>query len=397
MVLASRTLLTPLNPMIEGIENADPAASKSVRISIKPLFFIVPSFRTTLVMTCANTIMLLEKHKLYMSTAESVLLVFQAGEPLKERIIYMSGCRILIIVILFACGIALSYDPLYYDNLAEALHSMQVEGDVAFGYFAASQYWWTDSLGNSEEHDYNTSLGVVRFQFLGRYGLTNSHTLSLIIPGFIQLQGPGESNGIGIADPWISLDGWLTREPKLFARGAIRLPLKGALESGDYSESDRHFAFDGAMTLVSPISSGSGINIEATAGLRYYLSSWDVLHSNKRDSAETKPPVELRFTGFFVLPVNPELCLRLGGEIARRGETEALIDGSWIDQNGSAFGYQDLRAGFSMNNESINLTAEIFYRLGGENTAKEWGLMISGTGLDFTDLFSSTTSSSGTR
>ena len=176
----------------------------------------------------------------------------------------MSGYRILISVLLIACGSALSYDPLYYDNITEALQSMQMEGDVAFGYFGASSYWSTDSLGNSEEYEYRTSFGVIRFQFLGRYGLTNSHTLSLIIPGFLQLQGSEGSNGIGIADPWISLDGWLTREPRIFARGAIRIPFKGALESGDYSESDRHFAFDGAMTIVSPLSSGSGINIEAT-------------------------------------------------------------------------------------------------------------------------------------
>ncbi len=306
----------------------------------------------------------------------------------------MSGNRFLILVIVLTCSIALSYDPLYYNNLTEALHSMQMEGDVAFGYFIANNYWRTDSLGNSEEYEYNTSLGVIRFQFLGRYGLTNSHTLSLIIPGFIQLQGPGDSTGIGIADPWISLDGWLTREPRLFARGAIRIPFKGALESGDYSESDRHFAFDGALTVVSPLSAGSGISIEATAGLRYYLSCWDVLHSSKTDSAETKPPVELRLAGFLVLPVNPELCLRFGGELATRGETQALIDRNWTGQNGSEFSQRDLRGGISLNNESLNLTIEIFYRLGGENTAKEWGFMISGTGLDFTDLFNT---SSGSR
>ena len=309
----------------------------------------------------------------------------------------MSGFRISISLILLVCGTALSYDPLYYDNLTEALQSMQMDGDVAFGYFGANSYWWTDSLGSSEEYEYGTSLGVIRFQFLGRYGLTSSHTLSVIIPGFLQLQGSEGSSGIGIADPWISLDGWLTREPRIFARGAIRIPLKGALESGGYSESDRHFAFDGAMTIVSPLSSGTGINIEATAGLRYYLSAWDMLHGERRDSAETKPPVELRLSGFFVLPVNPELSLRLGGEVATRGETEAQIDGIWSGQIGSEFSYQDLRAGFSLNNASLDLTAEVFYRLGGENTAKEWGLMISGTGLDFTDLFTSTTGSSGTR
>jgi len=306
----------------------------------------------------------------------------------------MSAYRILISIILLASGIVLAYDPLYYSNLTEALLSMQADGDVAFGYFGAGHYWSTDTLGNSQEYEYQTSLGVIRFQFIGRYGLTNSHTLSLIIPGFLQLQGPGDSTGIGIADPWISLDGWLTREPKLFARGAIRIPLKGALESGNYSESDRHFAFDGAMTVVSPISAGSGINVEATAGLRYYLSAWDMLH-DRSDSAETKPPVELRLTGFFILPVNPELSLRLGGEVATRGETEAEINGIWMNERGSSFSQQDIRAGFSINNESLDLKAEIFYRLGGENTAKEWGLMISGTGLDFTDLFSGSTGSSG--
>ncbi|RKZ10656.1 hypothetical protein DRQ25_02230 [Candidatus Fermentibacteria bacterium] len=321
----------------------------------------------------------------------------EAEKTFEERTLHMSGFRISISLILLVCGTALSYDPLYYNNLTEALQSMQMDGDVAFGYFGANSYWWTDSLGSSEEHEYSTSLGVIRFQFLGRYGLTSSHTLSVIIPGFVQLQGSGESGGIGIVDPWISLDGWLTREPRIFVRGAIRIPLKGALESGDYSESDRHFAFDGAMTIVSPLSSGSGINVEATAGLRYYLSAWDMLHGERRDSAETKPPIELRLSGFFVLPINPELSLRLGGEVATRGETEAQIDGIWSGQIGSEFSYQDLRAGFSLNNASLDLTAEVFYRLGGENTAKEWGLMISGTGLDFTDLFTSTTGSSGTR
>ena len=311
----------------------------------------------------------------------------------------MYGYRILISVILLASSIALAYDPLYYNNLTEALHAMEMDGDVAFGYFGAGKYWQTDTLGNSEEYEYDTSLGIVRFQFLGRYGLTNSHTISLIIPGYLQLQGPGKTMGIGITDPWISLDGWLTREPRLFARGAIRIPLKRFLESGDYSESDRHFAFDGAMTIVSPISSASGIDIEATAGLRYYLSAWDELFESKKDSAETKPPVELRLNGFFVLPVNPELSLKIGGEIATRGETEARLNGGWTDQNGSAFSQKDLRAGFSINNESLDLTADIFYRLGGENTAKEWGFMVSGTGLDITDLFSfgSTSSSGGTR
>jgi len=306
----------------------------------------------------------------------------------------MSGYR-LAAVFLVITGLATGYDPLYYNNLTEALRSMEMDGDVAFGYFMANSYWRTDSLGNSQQYDYDTSLGVIRFQFLGRYGLTNSHTISIVIPGYLQLQGPGDSTGIGIADPWISLDGWLTREPRLFARGAIRLPFKGALESGEYTESDRHLALDGAMTVVTPISDNSGVLVEATGGLRYYMSAWDGLFRNPRDSAETKPPIELRLTGFIVLPVNPELDLRLGGDIVSRGETEAEINGVWTDQFGSDFAQRDIRGGISINNQSLNLTAEVFYRFGGENTAKEWGLMISGTGLDFTDLFSST--SSGTR
>jgi len=48
---------------------------------------------------------------------------------------------------------------------------MESDGDVALGYFGANQYWFTDSLGNSELHDYSTGLSVLRFQFAGRYEL----------------------------------------------------------------------------------------------------------------------------------------------------------------------------------------------------------------------------------
>jgi hypothetical protein len=311
-----------------------------------------------------------------------------------ERNILMSARPILAALVVLICGITLAYDPLYYNNLTEALRAMEMDGDVAFGFFGAGSYWRNDTLGNSQQYDLDPGLGVVRFQFLGRYGLTNSHTISIIIPGYLQLQGPGDSTGLGIADPWISLDGWLTREPRLFARGAIRIPLKSALESGDYTESDRHMALDGAMTVVSPISSGSSALVEATAGLRYYMSAWDGLYRIPRDSAETKPPIELRLTAFLVLPVNPELDLRIGGDIVSRGETEAEINGSWVSQDYSNFSQRDLRGGFSINNQNLNITGEIFYRFGGENTTKEWGIMISGTGLDFTDLFSTSTSSS---
>lgn len=309
----------------------------------------------------------------------------------------MANYRFLLIILFIVYGISFSYDPLYYNNLTSVLHSMESDGDVALGYFGANQYWQTDSLGNSELFDYSTGLGILRFQFAGRYGLTNSHTISIIIPGYLQIQGPSDTTGVGIADPWISLDGWISRSPMLIARGAIRIPFKGALESGNYSESDRHFAFDGAMTIQSPVSQGSNLSVEATAGLRYYLWAWDALHASRRDSAETKPPIELRLTGFFILPVNLELSLRIGGEIASRGETEAKINGNTIGQENSDFSQQDLRAGFMLNNENLNLTAEVFYRLGGENTSKEWGIMVNGTGIDFLSLFGSTSSSSGRR
>jgi len=311
----------------------------------------------------------------------------------------MSFLRYVSVALLLCASNALAYDPLYYDNLTEALRAMEMDGDVAFGYFGAGSYWATDTLGNSQQYDYADARGLLRFQFLGRYGLTNSHTISIVIPGYLQLSGAGsgESGSAGIVDPWISLDGWLTREPRVFARGAIRLPLKGALETGSYSESDRHLALDGAVTVVSPLSQSSGVNIEATGGLRYYMSAWDNLFRNRRDSAETKPPIELRLTAFLTMPVNPELTLRIGGDIASRGETEAEINGVWVDQFGSDFSQRDLRGGFSLNNQTLDLTAEVFYRLGGENTAKEWGIMISGTGLDFTDLFSTSTTGSGTR
>lgn len=295
----------------------------------------------------------------------------------------------LIAVVLLCTGVSVAYDPLYYDNLTQVLSAMEASGGMAIGYFGAGSFWLTDSLGNSEQYDYRTGMGTLRVLFLGRYGLTNSHTISIEVPMFFQLSGEGDSTGIGIADPWISLDGWISREPQLIARGALRIPLKGALESGDYSESDRHMALDGALTVESPVGQGSGASVQATAGIRYAFWAWDGLFRTPRDSAETKPPIELRLSGFLRYSINPELTVRVGGDIGSRGELEARSGGSVWTQPGTAFSQYDLRAGFELENSDINLTAEVFYRLSGENTDKEWGIMIDGTGLDLFSLFTS--------
>ena len=48
-----------------------------------------------------------------------------------------------------------------------------------------------------------------------------------------------------------------------------------------------------------------------------------------------------------------------------------------------------VRAGFDLDNPGISLSADVWYRLGGENTTKEWGFMLSGIGLGLDDLFGS--------
>jgi hypothetical protein len=306
----------------------------------------------------------------------------------------MNFKTVCILAALLSAGAATAYDPLYYDNLTAVLNAMEAHGGAALGYYGAGSYWMTDSLGGSDLYDYRTSLGILRVLFLGRYGLTNSHTISIAVPAFLQIQGESDSTGLGIADPWIALDGWISRDPQLIARGALRIPLKGALESGDYSESDRHFALDGALTVETSISQGSDATVQGTAGLRYYFWAWDGLFSHPRDSADTRPPIELRFTGFLRYPLNQELTIRLGGEVASRSDLSARSADSTWTQEGSALSQVDLRAGFELNNSSMDLTAEVFYRLSGENTDKEWGIMIDGTGLDLLSLFSTT---SGTR
>jgi hypothetical protein len=293
--------------------------------------------------------------------------------------------KYVMLAMLVLAGTALAWDPLYYSSLSRVLQSMEADGDVALGFFSSPSYWATDSAGESQSYDFSTSLSVLRVVAIGRYGLTNSHTVSIVIPAFVQLAGEGDSTGAGIADPWVSLDGWIQREPMIIARGALRIPLKGYLESGDYSESDRHLALDGAVTVESEVSPGTALR--GTAGLRYSMSAWDRVPGSK-DSADTRPPIELRGTGFAVFSLNPELDLRVGAEFSTRGSVSAKIDDSWQTLENTGVSSVDLRAGFDLENESTTVIADVYYRLSGENTVKEWGIMVTGLGLDFTDLFS---------
>lgn len=290
----------------------------------------------------------------------------------------------IFLTLLLLTGAASAWDPLFYSNLSRVLQSTETSGDVAIGFFSAPSYWSTDSTGQSQQEDFTTSLSVLRVVAVGRYGLTNSHTVSLVIPAFIQLAGEGDSTGAGIADPWVSLDGWIQREPMIIARGALRIPLKGYLDSGDYTESDRHLALDGAVTVESEVS--PGVALRGTAGLRYSMSAWDRIPGS-RDSSDTRPPIEIRGTGFAVFSANPELDLRVGLEFATRGNVSAKIGDSWQSIENSARSSIDLRAGFDLENESTTLKADVYYRFSGENIVKEWGIIVTGLGLDFTDLF----------
>lgn len=280
-----------------------------------------------------------------------------------------------------------AYDPLYYQNLTEVLPSMGTSGNIALGYFHASQIWLADSTGEFNLYDLQESNSVLRMLFTGRYGLTASHTLSGMVPMYIQLAGEESSGGGGIADPWISVDGWIERDPQVLLRGALRIPLKGYLETGDYTESDPHMALDGAVTVKAAVSGGAFL--QGTGGLRYYLKAWDRIPGSP-DSAETKPPVEFRGTGFLVLLLNPELEARAGLEVASRGEVSAEIEGSSQEVPNSSYRALDLRLGFDLARSDLDLTADVYIRLSGENAYKEWGVMLTGLGLGFSDLVETT-------
>ncbi len=303
-------------------------------------------------------------------------------------------CFILFSVIALSLPEVSAYDPLYLDNPTEVLHSMKMCGNVAFGYFGANSYWESDTSGTSISVELDPPLGVLRFLMTGRYGLTNSHTISVIIPAYLKLQGYGDSLAMGIADPWFTFDGWLSRSPMLIARGAVRFPLNEALEMMDYNESDRHAALDGSLTIETPLTHG-GITFEGTAGLRYYFRAWDGMPLSVKDSANTKPPIELRLTGHLSFPLNPELSLVIGGDYAVRGDTDAEIDGEKEIIEHSDFSALDIRTGFVLLHDPLELMIEVFYRVSGDNTDKEWGIMFDGTGINYWEMFGGSTSGSG--
>ncbi|PIE51418.1 hypothetical protein CSA37_11870 [Candidatus Fermentibacteria bacterium] len=285
---------------------------------------------------------------------------------------------------------SLAWDPLSSYYFSEVLPVTGADSDFSLGYFGFSQYWETDTLGFDSLYEHRKGYGVIRFMWNGRYGLTSSHTIGIAVPGFLQLSGPGDTTGVGIADPWIVLDGWMSRDPQFILRGALRPSLKGTFEAGDYSESDRHVAAEVSATVQMPLADrSSGPQMKFSGGLRNYFTAWGENPGAPGDSAETSPGMELRGGAMVILPVNRELDFNAGLEFAKRGETE--VDSE--DINGSEVSYIDLRSGITLNNSQLELTVDVFYRLSGENVNKEWGLMVSGIGMGLGDLF--TTGSGG--
>ncbi len=297
----------------------------------------------------------------------------------------------LFTLVVFA-GVILAWDPLSSHYFSHVLPVTGTDGEFSLGYFGFSQYWESDTLNFDSLYDYREGYGVLRFMWSGRYGLTSSHTISLTVPGFLQFSGPGDTTGVGIADPWICVDGWMSRDPQFILRGALRPTLKGTLDTGDYTESDRHVAAEVSATFELPISgSSSGPRVEVSGGLRHYFTAWGEIPFAPGDSADTSPGMEFRGGALMILPVNRELDFNAGLEFASRSETE--IDSEEI--TGSEVSSVDLRSGIVLDNSQLQLNVDIFYRLSGQNVDKEWGLMVSGIGLDIGDLFS--VSSSGGR
>ncbi len=289
----------------------------------------------------------------------------------------------LFILTLFV-AVSLAWDPLSYGYLSEVLPVTGTSSDFGLGFFGFSQYWETDTLDFDSLYDYRDGFGVVRFQWAGRYGLTSSHTISLIVPGFLQIAGPGDTTGVGIADPWISLDSWMSRDPQFILRGALRPTLKGTLDTGDYTESDRHVAAELSGTVLVPMSGPlTGPRLQITGGLRHYFTAWDEVPGTVRDSADTSPATELRGEARMILPVNRELNFHAGFELASRGETE--VDSNEIP--GSEESYIDLRTGIELDNTQLELDIDVYYRVSGKNVNKEWGIIVSGIGFDMGNLF----------
>ncbi|HPR21342.1 MAG TPA: hypothetical protein PK991_01465 [Candidatus Sabulitectum sp.] len=290
----------------------------------------------------------------------------------------------LAVAVVLVCT-ALAWDPLSSHYLSHVLPVTGTDSDFSLGYFSFGEYWETDTLGFDSLYEYREGYGIVRFMWAGRYGLTSSHTISLIVPGFLQFSGPGDTTGVGIADPWIVVDGWMSRDPQFVLRGALRPTLKGTLDTGDYTESDRHVAAEVSGTMEIPMGgSSTGPRLQVSGGLRHYFTAWDQVPGAPGDSADTSPGMEFRAGALAVLPVNRELDFHAGLEMASRSETE--VDSQ--DINGSEVSHVDLRTGIQLDNSQLQLTVDLFYRVSGENTNKEWGLMVSGIGWNLGDLFS---------
>ncbi len=284
-------------------------------------------------------------------------------------------------------GVCHGWDPLYYNGLTRVLRSTESSGDFAIGYFTAGSFWETDTLGFDSLYEHREAQSFLQAAWTGRYGLTSSHTISLVIPMYLQLSG-SEETGLGITDPWISLDGWMSRSPHYLIRGAFRPAFKGYLESSDPPRSDPHMAAEIAASFELPLGGRDGSRFDLTGGLRHYFTAWDRIPGSQRDSSETSPGLELRGCGFLVAPINPELSVRIGGEFATRGKTSYETPGGSVSVRGSNRSYFDLRGGFMLDNADLDLTVDVYIRLGGENIDKEWGIILSGIGLDLGDVFS---------
>lgn len=309
------------------------------------------------------------------------ILLFQESLALFRK---ENDMKVTVSILFLFVSISLAWDPLAYGYLGEVLSVTETESDFSFGYFSSSQYWETDTLGFDSLYDFRDNLGVIRFQWAGRYGLTPSHTISLVVPGFLQIAGSNDTLGVGIADPWICFDGWISRNPQFVLRGALRPTLKGTLDTGNYTESDRHVAAEISGTATVPInSSSSGPRVQFTGGLRHYFTAWDQIPSSPGDSADTSPPTELRGEALLILPVNRELNFHAGLEFATRGETEV----NSVDINGSEMSYVDLRSGIQIDNSQLSFEVDVYYRMAGQNVNKEWGIVVSGIGFDMGDVF----------
>ena len=304
----------------------------------------------------------------------------------------------LYLLLAVAVSTAFCYDPLFHDNLTEVLSATGTDGDVALGYFSTGGIWRPDSTGENTYYELESGISVLRMLATGRYGLTSSHTLSAVVPAYVLLSAPGDSSGGGIPGVWVSLDGWMERDPQVLLRGALRIPFKGALETGEYRDSEENLKLDASVTVETPISRAyGGAVLRGTGGLRYSLWSWDAVPARGEDlpdSADVRPAVELRLQGMLAFQANPELELRGGLEFATRGETDIRTDAEELELENSGRQTLDLRAGFALSRSDLPLSFDLYYRLSGENAPKEWGIMVSGIGLGLGDLFGSPLSSS---